>query len=180
MSHDSAFTTGLHLRGDVAPDVCWYPDGIQSQPKPYASVSFDGLTVFVNEPGQAQPLADAFADVAAHFGAEPVRAYVMRQARETIAEFRAWLAEPVTGTGEDGPPRQYRYAEFAGRMATLLDELTDSPEAVADPATDTRCTTCHRSAHWGPDAPGLHGHAYTGPARRAVPDGTVTTGPAKP
>lgn len=154
MSSESAFTTGLHLRGDVAPDVRWYPDGIQSQPNPYASVSFDGLTVFINEPGQAQPLADAFAGVAAHFGTEPVRSYVIRQARETVAEFRAWLETPAgelvwcenpDHPQEDAPhaPRddckfphnsgryadQFRYAEFAGRLAALLAELTDPPGA---------------------------------------------------
>lgn len=129
MPSTSRTTSTTHLAGDVAPVVKFYPEGITSLKDPYASVDITSdLVVFVNAPQHAQALADAFADVAAKFGMDPVRAYVTRQARAAVAEFRAWLETPAG----HGHADQYRYAEFAGRLATLVDELTGTPEAVAE------------------------------------------------
>lgn len=130
----SHVTSNSHLDGAIDTRYTFHPASPDRPGRaPYAAVTVDDITLFVNEPGQAQQLADLFADVADAFGVDPVRTYVLRRAREAVAEFRAWTAEPATGTGEDGHPRQYRYAEFAGRLATLVDELTDTPEAVATP-----------------------------------------------
>ena len=135
-TYGSHVTAAIHLTGDIAPEVKFYSDAEASSGREYGVVGVTGdLNLFVNEPGQAQALADAFADLADHFGTDPVRTYVLRRAREAVAEFRAWLETGPTGTEEDGHPRQYRYAEFAGRLATLVDELTDTPEVPANPET---------------------------------------------
>ncbi len=134
MSTQSHVTAAIHLDGDIAPEVRFYTREEASSGRAYGVVGVTGdFTLFINEPGQAQALADAFADVADHFGTDPIRTYVLRRAREAVAEFRGRLAEPVTDGPEDGHPRQYRYAEFAGRLATLVDELTDTPEVPASP-----------------------------------------------
>ena len=131
-TYGSRVTAAIHLTGDIAPEVSFYTADQANSGRTYGVVGVTGdLNLFVNEPGQAQALADAFADVADHFGTDPIRTYVLRRAREAVAEFRAWLQTPATGA--DQHARQYRYAEFAGRLATLVDELTDTPEAVASP-----------------------------------------------
>ena len=169
-TYGSRVTAAIHLTGDIAPEVRFYSAEEASSGRDYAVVGVTGdLNLFVNEPGQAQALADAFADVADHFGTDPIRTYVLRRAREAVAEFRAWLQTPATGgelvwcenpdhpqEGEPHAPRDdckyphnsgrhadqhsrdLRYAEFAGRLATLLDELTDTPEVPANPTPDGR------------------------------------------
>lgn len=155
-------TAAMHLDGDVAVDAKFYTAGQASSGRAYAAVGITAdFTLFVNEPQQAQALADTFAGVADQFGADPVRTYTLRRAREAVAEFRAWLQAPATGgelvwcenpdhPQEDAPhaprddckfphnsgrhadqhARDLRYAEFAGRLAVLVDELTGAPEAA--------------------------------------------------
>lgn len=59
------------------------------------------------------------------------------------------------------------WAEAFTAAASLLTDRPAGSEVVSVPVpaipTDTRCSTCHRSAHWGPAAPGAHGHTYTAP-----------------
>lgn len=124
MTDKPGYTLGQHLNGDIAPDVRYYPEGIESRPSPYGSVGVDAFTVFVNSPAQAQALADAYTDLADRFGADPIRRFVMDRALIALAEYTEWQATPVTGTAEDGHPRQQRYAEFCGRFAVLLAEFT--------------------------------------------------------